>query len=241
MRDELNPPDIETASDAYAARFAGSAGAFMLDVQLHYTLDLLKPWTAPKILDVGGGHGQLAIPLVRQGRSVTVTGSAPICEQRLSRELAPGSYTFHTCNLFALPFADRSFDVVMAFRLLPHLEHWDRFIAELCRVAREAVIVDYPDLKSVNLLHERMFGLKKAVEGNTRPYRCFQQEEILAAFKAAGFGATAVRPQFFVPMAAHRMMRSRTLSRALESAARSTGLTSRWGSPVIVRAMRMRP
>ena len=65
--------DIETSSEDYANRFSGEAGRYFLDAQLATVLDLLKPYATATILDVGGGHAQLAIPLIEKGYEVTVT------------------------------------------------------------------------------------------------------------------------------------------------------------------------
>ena len=231
-------PDIETSSEAYARRFSGRVGQFFLDVQLRTTLELLRPWPTARILDVGGGHGQVAVPLVSEGFRVTVVGSHAACEDRLRESLPPDRYAFRSGDLLQLPFADGMFDVVLAFRLLPHVERWERLIGEMCRVASQAVILDYPDVRSVNVAGERLFGLKRALEGNTRPYRCFRRGEILGAFRAHRFGAPVFCPQFTVPMVVHRAFGSARFSRGLEAGARWLGLTSRFGSPVIARFLR---
>ena len=67
--------DIHTSSDEYATRFSGAAGTWMLDVQEQITRRLLRGFEGSSVLDVGGGHGQLAIPLCRDGWRVTVLGS----------------------------------------------------------------------------------------------------------------------------------------------------------------------
>jgi hypothetical protein len=142
---------------------------------------------------------------------------------------------FASGDLLALPFSDRSFDVVTAFRLLPHVSRWQDLVAELARVARSAVVIDYPTRRSVNAVSELFFGLKKGIEGDTRPFRVFGDGEIRQAFAAARFAPSARRPQFFLPMALHRGVGSVSLSRALEGAADATGLTRALGSPVILR------
>ena len=77
---DMLAPDIETASDDYARRFSGEVGAYFLDVQARTTLSLLEPWPGARVLDVGGGHGQVAIPLAENGFDVTVTGSSDECK-----------------------------------------------------------------------------------------------------------------------------------------------------------------
>ena len=230
--------DVETSTEGYARRFAGPVGAFFLARQAQTTLDLLRPWPGGSVLEVGGGHAQLVGPLVAAGHRVTVYGSDPVCGERLEPWMNAGQATFRAGDLLRAPWPDRSFDVVLAFRLLPHVTRWPELIAELGRLARRAVIVDYPTRRSVNAVSGAFFALKKDVEGNTRPFRVFRDAEIGEAFTAAGFVSTARRPQFFLPMALHRALGSAPLARALESGARLLGLTAALGSPVILRLER---
>jgi 2-polyprenyl-3-methyl-5-hydroxy-6-metoxy-1,4-benzoquinol methylase len=73
-------PDVETSSRAYARRFAGKVGAWFLAVQLRAVRKLLAPFgPGATLVDVGGGHGQLATPLAACGYEVTVLGSHPSC------------------------------------------------------------------------------------------------------------------------------------------------------------------
>jgi hypothetical protein len=146
---------------------------------------------------------------------------------------------FQAADLLRLPFAARAFDVALAFRLLPHVGRWRDLIAELCRVAAAAVIVDDPTQRSVNALARPLFGLKKRVEGDTRPFEVFADEDIEGAFAGHGFRIAARRPEFAVPMALHRAVGLAPLSRGVERVARAAGVTSRLGSPVIVRADRL--
>jgi 2-polyprenyl-3-methyl-5-hydroxy-6-metoxy-1,4-benzoquinol methylase len=231
----LETADLETSSEDYARRFSGEVGKYFLDLQTRITLDLLAPWPGARVLDIGGGHGQLAQPLVESGYRVTVAGSSLACQDRLRRLLPEGGYEFRAGNLLALPFEDKSFEAVISFRLLPHLESWPGLIAECCRLAASAVIVDYPDIRSINIFSKIFFGLKKAVEKNTRPFSCFSRQELIREFSAHGFGRPLFRPEFFLPMALHRAMKTAALSRLAESACRRLGLTVLWGSPVILR------
>jgi hypothetical protein len=100
------------------------------------------------------------------------------------------------------------------------------------------VIVDYPTTRSVNAVSGALFGVKKEIEGDTRPFRVFRDRDIETAFAAAGFAATGRRPQFLLPMALHRGLRLAAVSRTVEAAARASGITRAWGSPVILRAER---
>lgn len=230
--------DIHTSADEYATRFAGKTGAWMLEVQEKIALDFLRQSGAKTVLDVGGGHGQIARPLVRAGCDVTVLGSAPECEHRIRDLTASGGCRFVVGNVIALPFPDRSFDAVVSFRLVTHCERWPLLIAELCRVARTVVIVDYPTSQSVNSIAPALFDAKKKVEKNTRPWRLFRHDEVIGEFSKHGFRVAQRTGQFFFPMVVHRMLKTKPLSVALEGIARALGLSRRWGSPVIVSLKR---
>jgi 2-polyprenyl-3-methyl-5-hydroxy-6-metoxy-1,4-benzoquinol methylase len=130
---------------------------------------------------------------------------------------------------------DKSFDIVLSFRLLPHVDDWPKLVAECCRLAGKAVIVDYPDIRSVNIFSKLFFQFKKAIEKNTRPFSCFSRRELKDEFLKNHFGHPLFRPEFFVPMALHRALKSATWSRGLEAVCQGFGLTHLLGSPVILR------
>jgi SAM-dependent methyltransferase len=235
---QLETADVDTASDDYARRFAGPVGRWFLDLQAQTSRALLADLPhGATVLDVGGGHAQLTPMLLEAGFAVTVIGSGPGADRQLAPFLARG-VRYESANLLALPCADRSYDAVLSFRLLPHVTAWRELIAELCRVARRAVIVDYPSTRSVNAVAGGMFEVKKGLEGNTRPYTLFSPEQIRDAFAAGGFRVSAARPQFAWPMVLHRVLKSAALARALEAPPRWLGITRAVGSPVIVRADR---
>lgn len=227
--------DIETATEGYASRFLGPAGEYFLEAQTRLTLELMHRWPGATVLDVGGGHAQLAVPLAKAGYRVTVTGSSPACTNRLNSFLEQGLLDFRCCDMLNLPFDRREFDIVIAFRLLPHVHQWPRLVGELCRVARHAVVVDYPDRRSFNFVQGLFFGWKKAVEKNTRPFRCFTRTQLAAEFAKYGFDRPDVRPEFFWPMVLHRVLNRAAFSRSIEAVSRVLGLTSTFGSPVIMR------
>lgn len=227
--------DIHTSSDEYATRFSGPAGEWMLAVQEQMTLRLMRPFPDASVLDVGGGHGQLAVPLCRAGWRVTVLGSDESCRHRIQSIVDSGACRFRVGDVVRLPFPDNSFDVALSFRLLTHCERWPELVRELCRVARQAVIVDYPTGQSLNAVAPALFGAKKKFEKNTRTWALFRHRQVIDEFAKNGFVPAETKKQFFLPMVLHRMLKSRAASAALEALCRALGLTRLWGSPVIVR------
>lgn len=230
--------DIETSSDDYATRFAGATGAWMLSRQTLLTRRLLKRAQTPgTMLDVGGGHGQLAVPLTEDGWKVTVLGSDASCCKRIAPLLQAGRAEFQVGNVIDLPFADNSFDVAICFRLLTHCEAWPRLVRELCRVSRGPVVVDYPTSASINAIAPALFAAKKRFERNTRVWKLFRHGEVTSAFAEAGYRVAARRKQFALPMVLHRALKCASLSAALEGGCRACGLTALAGSPVVLMAL----
>lgn len=239
MSNFVETADIETSSNDYALRFSGEIGAWLLKVQEEATLRMLVPYPNAKVLDVGGGHGQLTSALVRNGYQVTVLGSADICKTRIQSFVNENLCSFKVGNILDLPYPNQAFDIVVSYRLIPHVTQWRQFLSELARVARQAVIVDYPAVRSVNYIAPYLFQLKKSLEGNTRPFTCFKESELLEVFKSLSFIRAERYPQFFLPMVLHRTVKSPALSSVVERFWRLSGLTSSLGSPVILKVVRV--
>lgn len=229
--------DVHASSDEYAARFGDTIGQWMLAAQERALLSLADK-NCHTVLDVGGGHGQIAIPLSHTERSVTVIGSSPVCAARLSSQIENGTISFQAANLLELPFQDRSFDLSTSFRLISHCVAWRQLIAELCRVSEHAVIIDYPVWFSVNILTPLLFQVKKRIEGNTRTYRMFSTLEIAREFRKNGFRLERSEKLFVWPMALHRALKSVGLSNKLEAPARALFITKLFGSPVVAKFVR---
>ena len=138
-----------------------------------------------------------------------------------------------------MPFPDRAFDAVIAVRLLAHVEQLEPLLREMARVSDGQVIVDFPPVFSANLWQPLLFGLKRRVEGNTRPFFCYDVSELHTPLRAAGFGRFRVVKQFTFPMMIHRMAVSPAFSAALETACRRAGLTRLFGAPAVLLAERL--
>src|SRR5215210_4965036 len=76
--------DIDTSSEDYARRFSGAVGRWFVETQTRITLSLIGALpVGASVLDVGGGHAQIAPPLIEAGYEVTVVGSDASCSARL--------------------------------------------------------------------------------------------------------------------------------------------------------------
>lgn len=226
-------PDVESSTDSYAARFAGSLGDWFLERQAASVMRLLSALDCRSVLDVGGGHGQLTGTLRGAGYEVIMQGSAFAASARVRRLYQRPPVPFVVARADLLPLPDRAVDAVVAVRLMAHIADPADFLRECCRVADKMIVVDFPSRRSCNALSELLFSVKRSVEGDTRRFRIFDPVEPGHLAQAHGFRPVGASPLFFFPMAAHRLHGSRTLAARLESAARRLGLTRRLGSPII--------
>lgn len=231
-------PDIFSSSAEYARRFAGPVGDWFLKVQTEGVLRLLGTDKEISILDVGGGHGQIARPLSQHGFKITVLGSSAECAFQIGDLVKNARCRFVQGSIVDPPLPEKSFDVVTSVRIVSHLERWQDYLASLCRIARRAVIIDYPLARPVPFFSGLFFKLKRGVEKNTRTYRSFADREIVREFNKNDFILAQRYAQFFWPMVMHRVVGQPRLSAALERAAKISGVTGLVGSPVIIKMVR---
>ena len=116
----------------------------------------LLPRLAPglDLLDVGCGPGTLTCDLARAvapGRVVGIDAASDVVAAARSEAAATCSVpvSFEVADLFALPFADDSFDVVHAHQVLQHVADPVGALVEMRRVCRPGGVVaardaDYP-------------------------------------------------------------------------------------------------
>jgi len=100
-----------------------------------------------RVLDAGCGAGYGSAELARIAESVT--GVDVACEAvEYARAHYPAAHLeFKQASVTELPFADASFDLVVAFEVIEHLENWRGFLEESRRVlaASGQLIVSTPN------------------------------------------------------------------------------------------------
>jgi hypothetical protein len=145
---------------------------------------------------------------------------------------------FGRADAQALPIASRSVDAAVCLRLLMHVVDWRRAVAELCRVARSRVVVDFPAAGSVAALESAARRMKAALGGKTEAYRVMRLADVRAAFAEHGFRVVDIKRQFVLPIALHKKVGRLGLTRGVEGALASIGMLRAFGSPVTVVAER---
>jgi SAM-dependent methyltransferase len=223
-----------------AMRFSGPIGTLLAESQEQVIASFLGTIEGRTVLDVGTGTGRAALGLARRGARVTgVDASAEMLRVAKSRAVGAGlAATFEMGDAHRLAYGDRVFHVAVSLRVLMHTPGWRQCLSELCRVADERVVFDYPAAFSAAAL--QAFGRRVAAAAG-RPveaYRVLTSSDVRRAVADAGFRIERVHKQFVLPIALHKALGSRGFTVAVEKALAAVGLLRLLGSPVTVVAVR---
>jgi ubiquinone/menaquinone biosynthesis C-methylase UbiE len=146
---------------------------------------LIDPVAPGRALDAACGTGRYARYMSQRGHMVSaVDMSAEMIEK--ARGNAPG-VDFKCASLEALPFPDRSFDLVMCGLALTHLAEISKAISEIARVLKAggaAVIADHHPMAGF-LGGSAIFQDKDRFYRNVKSY-VHAHSEYVSAFVAAG-------------------------------------------------------
>ena len=142
--------DPQMAEAFEGMRFSGPVGRLIAEQQAQVIADFLDPIAGQQLLDVGTGTGRGAIALAARGGRVTgVDASAEMLAVARRRAQETGvQVEFVQGDAHGLAYPDRSFDAVVCLRVLMHTPDWRQSLGELCRVAKQRVVFDYPALMS---------------------------------------------------------------------------------------------
>ena len=232
--------DAANAQSFDARRFGGPIGDLVAQGQADVLADMLGPVKGRSIIDVGTGTGRGAFLLASAGARVTGIDASDemlaIARDR-ARETA-AAVEFQMGDAHAIEYGDQSFDIAVSLRVLMHTPKWRQCIAELCRVARHAVVIDYPSAASTALGQSLARKLLHPVGLSSEPYRVFFDGQIRRELEAHGFRITAMHRQFVLPIAVHKMIGSRRFTETSEQWLARIGMLRLFGSPVTVYAER---
>ena len=223
-----------------AMRFSGPIGRLIADTQEQQIAAFLAPLEGRRVLDVGTGTGRAAIALARRGAIVTGVDASAEMLQVAARRAADAGVTvaFARGDAHHLDFADRSFDAVVCLRVLMHTPDWRASLRELCRVAADRVVFDYPSLYSAAAIQAVTRRIGHMVNPSVEAYRVFSPSSVAALLAEAGFRVAGDHRQFVLPIALHKRVNSEAWTRRVEGLMDRTGLMRLLGSPVTVVAER---
>lgn len=133
--------------------------------------DLSTTNPIPTLLDVGAGSGTISASLAKylpQGGQVLATDLSPeILERARSHATQAGvtNIRFQQASVYALPFADASFDVVHASMVLCHLDAPVQALAEMLRVAKPGgLVADRESDLRMWSYHPQLPGIDKSLK-----------------------------------------------------------------------------
>ena len=223
-------------------RFGGAFGRHLRDQEVEVFLSMVEGkhgW----VLDVGAGTGKLSLPVMQRFRQViSLDSSSEMLRIARSRAKEEGmSLKSVVCDAHELCFRDEMFDCVVASRLLMHLADWKKGISELCRVAKGAVAVDFPPLRSFAGVEVLFARCRRFFHADTEVRRAFLIRSVINELRTHNFRLVELRSQFFLPIALHRWLNRPLLSARIEKLCQRLGLVQLFGAPVSLMAIRKRP
>ena len=232
--------DPETARTFDERRFGGPIGDLIASTQARVLAGLIGTIRDRAILDVGAGTGRAALLLARAGANVTALDASSemlaVARRRATEEGV--TVRFLVGDAHALDFPARSFDVAVSLRVIMHTPQWRQCIGELCRVANQLVVVDYPSAHGVAAIESTARRVAHAAGFETEAYRVFTDRAVADAFSRHGFRIRAVHRQFVLPIAFHKAIGSRRFTIATETLLERAGFLRFFGSPVTLVAER---
>jgi SAM-dependent methyltransferase len=106
---------------------------------IDYMLSHFHP-DATTLIDIGCGNGFFLHEVARlKGTQYALHGCDVMQHKDLGAQIA-----YHQGNIEALPFADKSFDIVTCHHTIEHIPNPHRAVAELKRVARKQIMLVTP-------------------------------------------------------------------------------------------------
>ena len=159
---------FDTAASGWTARYANDAAVGARKARFLSAVQSKFPQPAD-ILDFGCGSGDIALHLSTAGHRVTGYDlSASMIEQaqRADREQRV-RWIARANDSEVLPFADGSFDAVVASSVLEYVPNLDAALRELARVLRPDgwLFATVPDMRDPHRHRERWLRLALAVPG----------------------------------------------------------------------------
>ena len=192
---------ISALPESYQRWRASELGRITDELEQDLILELCGDVAGLRLLDVGCGDGVLAASLSRVGADVTGLDSDPrmlrAAQERQGSEVL--SIRFMRGDVNALPFADRSFDVVTAIAVLCFVPDARSAMAEMARVLKPGGRLVVGELG-----HYSMWAASRRIKGWLgsaiwRAARFRSARDLRGLVEQAGLAMSAIRGAVFYP------------------------------------------
>lgn len=167
-------PDYSRQAESYDERRAASPSV------LRPLREALEGAPGPRLADIGGGTGNYALALQREGFTPVVVDRSPAM---LERAKAKGLETVQA-DAQRLPFADEVFDAVMMVSMLHHVEDHAAALADARRVLRSGgrlVLMGFTGEDAATLWVLDYFPSSRSWMESTHPPRSTFMQELPGA------------------------------------------------------------
>lgn len=162
-------------ASGYEAWFSTIRGRYADRLEKKVIADLVKIRPGDKVLDVGCGTGHFSVYFKSMGGEVTGLEPAPEMLAEAKKLYGDRGIKFMQGNAQALPFADRSFDLVTMITVLELLDDPKKALDEAFRVSKGKIFLGILNRESI-INRQR----QKANEGIWRQVHFYTLPEIKA-------------------------------------------------------------
>jgi ubiquinone/menaquinone biosynthesis C-methylase UbiE len=175
--------DNRSYYDAFSERYERGRDAGYHALVDALTVDLVRRHARGKdVLEVGCGTGLILKEVARDARRAS---GADLSGGMLRRARERGLRVAQA-DATAIPFASESFDVVCAFKVLPHVRDLKAALAEMARVLRPGghLLAEFYNRRSLRYLLKRLKSPTPIAEG-VRDDEVFTRYDTLGSFAAS--------------------------------------------------------
>jgi ubiquinone/menaquinone biosynthesis C-methylase UbiE len=170
-----------------------------LGAALDFLAERFPPARYSRALEPGIGTGRIAIPLAQRGYQVTGIDVSDqmlsVLAERLAQARPPLRVAFQKGDVTDLPFADATFDMVLAVHLFYFVADWRRAADEIARVVRPGgviVLMHTGTGAEVPGLNERYKQLCAELGCPIRPVGASSTNEVIERYARQGLGAERI-------------------------------------------------
>jgi 2-polyprenyl-3-methyl-5-hydroxy-6-metoxy-1,4-benzoquinol methylase len=195
------PADLASLPAAYRAWRASDLGRTTDRIEEELILTLTGPVAGKRVLDVGCGDGVLSVALALQGAHVTgvYVDRHMLDAARNRANSAHAAVTYIEGNTRSLPFADGTFDVVVAVTVLCFVPNAESAASEMARVLRPGGRLVIGELGRYSLwaAKRRLSGWLGSRMWRLASFRSARELERIAA--SAKLHVTVIRGAIYYP------------------------------------------